>query len=417
VSIKTHADILTLCPREHERDGVRISYSRCGDLFATGAARPGRNVILRIGTGVNSLTYLLRGETERRVGSHDHNCGASRLTTKRYDMTISHSFLNSIEGSKKADAIAALPEWRKKNIIAQSIPGTRVGGLPFDEALAVSGADFEVREASLTATAGIKIESHKALVRIDNRVPVGIVGKDFGLVQHGQALEGLRDVCASGDVTLEAISVEEGGARIAATGLLGFSKIHQPGRDHADALAHFVRAKNAHDGSCSLTWGLFTLRLTCLNGQTAFTLIDGSRLRHTRLVQDRIGQARTVVPNLIKAAKEEVETFQQLADSKIAIEDFIKFSSELLTDVRGDANTDRKKVRREKDILELVDYFCDGAGNQGESKYDAYNAITDWLSVRRDQFEDSVKFANKFRASENGAASKTRQQALRLLQA
>jgi len=330
-------------------------------------------------------------------------------------MSISHSFLNEFEGSKKAAAIAALPEWRKKGIIERSLPGTPVGDVSFDVGVALAGADFAVFDSPIQTDHRQVITTHKAIVRQDNGLPVGVVGKDFGTVQHADAFWGLKQVCERGDASLECVEVVDGGARVTATALLGFSSIVQPGREAPDSLAHFLRAQNAHDGSASASFGLYTLRLTCLNGQTSNQFLEGARIRHNINAAQRVFDARHIVSSIVESAKEEAEQFQRLANSAIALKDFVKFASELLVDIRGDADTDRKKARRLKDVQELSEYFCEGQGNLGETKYDAFNAVTEWLTPRRAQYEDAKKFASKFRSNESGTSAKVRQRALQLL--
>ena len=330
-------------------------------------------------------------------------------------------FLSELSSADaKRNAIAKLPEWRKKNIVQRAFPGASVGGMDWADALSHAGADFDVYEAPLFAhsKSGVQAEApkHKGIVRYDNDNVVGVVGTKFGTVQHHDAFDGLRSICEGGNATLEALSVEEGGARVSATALLGFSSISQLGNSKGDALAHFLRAKNAHDGSGSYEFSLSTLRLVCLNGMTGIEHIANTKLRHTSKVHDRIRQANDAIFSVVRAAKEEVERFERLAQDRITLESFIEFGQELLNSTRGEANTDKKLVRRENDVNDLVDLFAEGAGNHGASKFDAYNAVTEWLSVRRNQYETSAKFANAFRNAETGTAAKTRTRALRLLQ-
>jgi phage/plasmid-like protein (TIGR03299 family) len=335
-------------------------------------------------------------------------------------MTIDHTFLSHLPTDQaRRDAIATLPEWRTKRFVERAFPGTNVGGLPWDEALKHAGADFDVFEAKLYAAPRYgpqtRAPKHKAIVRHDNNEVVGVVGSTFGTVQHHNALDGLRAECGRGNATLETVSVEDGGARVAATALLGFSLIDQIGSDKGDALAHFLRAKNAHDGTGCYELSLATLRLVCINGLTSLDSKFNIKLRHSSKVVDRVSAANAAVRSLVEAAKQESVQLERLAQDRITLTNFIEFASELLTGVRGAANTDKKQDRREKDVIALRELFTDGAGNHGVSKYDAYNAVTDWIAVRRDQYKDAAKFANAYRNNETGTAARTRTVALALL--
>ena len=92
-------------------------------------------------------------------------------------------------------------------------------------------------------------------------------------------------------------------------------------------------------------------------------------------------------------------------------------AEEVLTEERGEADTDRKRNSRNKAIAELADYFQFGDGNFGKSKSDAVNAFTQWLTPRQEQYADSAKFARKFAAYETGSAARTRERVLNKLAA
>lgn len=326
-------------------------------------------------------------------------------------------FLNSNDGTIKNEAmLAKVGELRKQNIMTRCFPGYDVAGLDFDSSMSLAGADFSVRESTIRTDDGpsLHVPSHKALIRTDVERVVACVGESYGTIQHIDALAGLRPLVDNGDLTMEKVQVSDGGATVTATAFLGFSKVHQIGRDHDDALVHFARIRNSH-GFGSAESGLYTLRLTCLNGQTGTAALERTRVAHTRHAAQRVPDLHHSLVNTIAAAKAEAIEFQRMADDRMALEEFIKFSDSILTDIRGEADTDRKRKRREKDVLDLTDLFCEGAGNVGASKYDAYNAFTDWLTARQDQYADSAKFAAKFAASESGSGRATRARVMRKL--
>ena len=317
---------------------------------------------------------------------------------------MSSVFLNEQDAGKKQELIGKMGELRRADIISRAFPGTPVGGRSYDEAIYTTGANLSVKEVPISYEldgSPLKVPTHKAIVREDNGSFVSCVGRDFGVIQHADALQGLRPMVNSGDITLESIAIGENGGTVVATGMLGFTKVFQPGRDHTDALVHFVRVRNAH-GFGAAVGGLYTLRLTCMNGQTTLAALDKCSINHSKYAARRIPTLHEAVFQAVAAAKQESLEFQQMAESKLSLEDFIIMSDRILTGIRGKADTDRKVNRREKDVTELARLFCEGKGNLGETKYDAFNAFTEWMTPRRSAYDNAKKFASKFLANESG---------------
>ena len=334
-------------------------------------------------------------------------------------MTINHTFLKDLDSdAARRDAIAKLPEWRKSQIISRIFPGVSVGDLDYDDAIQRDGVSAAVTEQPLFhSPSGVPIRNHKAIVHPNFSEPAGIVGGKYGLVQHTEALAGLKSLVDDGSATLENLHVSENGGRLDATGLIGFSAFTQLGRDKADTLGHFARVRNSHDGSGSVSIGLFTARLICLNGMVSLDARHRVSVRHTKNAVDYVRHANDGLLNVIGIAKEEVDLFAELAQVPMKSVEFKSFATELIESTRGSAKTERARAGRAREVLKLDHLFRAGDGNFGASKYDALNAVTQDQRLLRDEANSGAAFANKFKSNEEGNGAKVRRKALELLAA
>ena len=332
---------------------------------------------------------------------------------------MQHSFLMDLDENGRAEATKKLQTWREKRITAIAMPGEQVGGERWHDALAMTGADRLVEKRPLYDNFGHFVPSHMATYHEGGEQSLGVVGAGWGLVQNADAFEGFQSLVESNAVTLEAIDQKDGGAVTTLTGLMGFSKINHEATiamQGADVIAHFVRVSNGFTGLDAISFEAYTLRILCLNGMTSTTHTHNIRIKHTKNAAARVSQSHGAIAQLIDAGRQEAETFQELAGQPMDATQFVEFTSELIEDTRGAADTVRKQTRRENEIVELLEYFQHGQGNHGASRFDAYNAITEWLTPRQDQYQDAAKFARDFRNNAGeGTSARTRARAMNLL--
>lgn len=326
-----------------------------------------------------------------------------------------HTFLRDVPADQRQSKIAALPAWRKKSYIDRAIPGDSLNGVDFVDAFAGSEANFEAKTSPVRfdkfehfegSSALREVPTHKVVYHPDSGAPLGVVGEGYGVVQHSTALAGLASLEEQGLAKVEKISVQDFGARVTATALLGFSKVEHHGAQ--DSLAHLLRVTNTHDGSGAVRCSLSTLRLVCLNGMTTLSRDNTWSVRHTRNAEGYVTQLNDNIGRFVAQAKEEADEYAWLTQQKLALGEFVELATDILLDVKGDPATERQEANRTKEIEELAELFQHGAGNFGETKADGYNAFTEWLTVRRDQYADAAEFARRFDQSEGGRANDIR---------
>lgn len=312
--------------------------------------------------------------------------------------------------------------WRNAD---QSLPGVQIqdrfSKLP--EALAAAGADFTVAKCPIMGVVSvdhaIEVPRKAAIYRTDNHAALGVAGENYGLVQNVQAFESAGVLAERGEFDIRSIQVIDGGARVRLFGSIGASAIQIPGYS-ADVLLHYATFEAAHDGIHASLGALETVRVTCLNGNTARSRTNSFRVRHTSRAADRMKEAQATLLTLTKAAEAEVEEFQWMAERPMSLAEYRTFARKLLDEVLGDIENDLevgsvKKSNRLTDLRELEELFLHGQGNHGVSRYDGYNSVTEWVSARREATRGSLEFAKRYESATTGYNAKYKSVARRML--
>ena len=181
------------------------------------------------------------------------------------------------------------------------------GAVDIATALKEAGLDFTVEKQPLVRIDSVAMEgvqsgydtipvskqhivpSHMATVRTDTDGMLGVVGKDYGIVQNTKAFEFIDFIkdCAGEAPLIETAGVLNGGSRIFVTAQLG-NQCFDLGPN--DPLKTYVVFTNTHDGTGSVSALLTFQRCVCEN--TLFAAIKGAKnrlvFRHTSGVHKRL---------------------------------------------------------------------------------------------------------------------------------
>ncbi len=337
-------------------------------------------------------------------------------------------FLTNLSDSAKAAAIDGLSPERRRALIARAtgeMPGVDVSDCcSVRSALERAGAAFEVGLRPLMAVLGsdqaVEVPFARASVRLDTGAPLGVVGEGYGVVQTEDWLAGAELLQAEGSFSPARLRLVDGGRRVQLWGLLGASAVGRLSDGRPDALAHLGCWEVAHDGRASCSAWLYTVRLVCTNGMTARDTLARVALRHTSRAADRLEEAHRALGVLRSGAEAEAALFARLAERRLSAAEHREVCREILDEVRGplgEAPSPRKVARRERDLEALDRLFVAGDGNRGATAWDSYNALTDWLTARRERFADSRRFARAWQGQAEGHGLGVRSAALRRLAA
>lgn len=173
------------------------------------------------------------------------------------------------------------------------------------EAIAHAGLDFEVEKRRLfTPSASIvtqdeiisgrlDVKDYCSTVRIDTDTVLGVVGKDYHIVQNRDAFSFFDSIVSGDGIMYETAGALGNGERIFITAKL--PDYIRVGKE--DLIEKYLFLTTSHDGSGSITAAFTPIRIVCANTLNAAlqSKTNTVRIRHTSNAKDRLEQAHKVM--------------------------------------------------------------------------------------------------------------------------
>jgi len=337
---------------------------------------------------------------------------------------------NNDEATQRRLMEQVTPEQRERILNNLSVGANVQGAESVADALRIGGADFSVDKYPTMAVlpaaeeggepTAIEIAGEAAVVATwpnGKQFAFGSVGATYRCIQNEEAFAAAQILMDQGAFQPLSVELNHGGAHVHFQGLIGASTLALDAGP--TTLAHLGRFETSHDGTRSTQAALYTVNLDCLNGMTSLQQSARVTVRHTARADKRMEQATAILLGLQDAALAETELYRKLAARKMGKKAFATFAEELLAEVRGalgDEAREHVKARREAEVQELMGYFNEPEmGSHGQTGFDAYQAITRWLTPRRERYEDAAAHARALASNREGHASNVRHRAQRLL--
>ena len=171
------------------------------------------------------------------------------------------------------------------------------------EALKFAGLDFSVIKEDIYTTSfnsngqamdfTQKIKTHFATIRQDTGNVLGVVGKDYEIVQNADAFSFFDSIVGGDGIQYETAGALGKGERIFITAKLpGYIKV---GRE--DLIEQYLFLTTSHDGFGSITAAFTPVRIVCNNTLNAAlrNFSNSIKIRHTANAKDRLEQAHKVM--------------------------------------------------------------------------------------------------------------------------
>lgn len=302
--------------------------------------------------------------------------------------------------------------------------GTKVESCKTGEALCRKAKmDFDVVKVPVMGVLGedegFGIDNRYVIARKDTLDVLSdrrLVTSDYELLQNRDAFPVLDALVADGQMTYDAAGYSRGGGICWATAKLGSSIIERLDGT-PDEIAHFIAVTIGHDGRRGIAAGLTPLRMFCNNQEDA--LVKGIRtqfsISHRGNAAERLAEAQKLLLDVRVEYEKVTEYFQKLAKERMTPRQFRAFANRLLDSI----TKKETEETRAKKVEELLGYFQHGMGNTGETLWDGYNSITEWLDHRLDRMEEGKRTAqaqlNHLDGLWFGKARTIKQRALNLL--
>ena len=296
--------------------------------------------------------------------------------------------------------------WHGLGTIVEDYPTSR-------EALQFAGLDFTVEKRPLftydsennegkkdVVIPEIEVPGYYATVRTDREQPLGVVGKDYKVVQNVDAFEFFDAIVEGDGLMYETAGAINGGARIFISAKLpDYIKV---GND--DLIEKYLFLTTSHDGFGSITAAFTPVRVVCAN-TLSMALRDCSnvvKIRHTQNAQDRLKEAHKVMGISNKLSAELEGIFNQWAKVRIQDDEVKKLiqlalvpNREVLRNIQTGNLDELSKV-----FTNMCDnaweYSCASPTQQTATTkgtlFGAYNAITGYFQNVRSYKDEEAKF-------------------------
>jgi phage/plasmid-like protein (TIGR03299 family) len=204
-----------------------------------------------------------------------------------------------------------------------------------------------------------------AVVRDDNGKCLGAVSPDYETVQNQDLLALIQPMVDEEVLTIENMGYLHHGSKVFVQ-----AKINEEFRVLGEDYSSYITLLNGHTGNASVAIGTAAFRVICGNTfAMAYTGI-GEKFKHQVGVNQRLLDSQAVV-NYVKSAMEKYsDHVEVLAGSPCTGSQFRNALSRIF-------NKEADKIAQVHTLNRL---FHEGAGNEGRTFYDAFNAITDFSS-------------------------------------
>ena len=173
------------------------------------------------------------------------------------------------------------------------------------EAIAHAGLDFEVEKRRLFTPSSpivtqdeiisgrLDIKDYSSTVRTDNDTVLGVVGKDYQIVQNRDAFSFFDSIVGGDGILYETAGALGNGERIFITAKL--PDYIRVGKE--DLIEKYLFLTTSHDGSGSITAAFTPVRIVCANTLNAAmqSKTNTVRIRHTSNAKGRLEQAHKVM--------------------------------------------------------------------------------------------------------------------------
>ena len=284
------------------------------------------------------------------------------------------------------------------------------------EAIRYAGLDYEVIKSPLftcqrNETIGdngeiveggqIPVPNHYATVRTDNHAVLGVVGKDYEIVQNRNAFEFFDAIVGGGDgILYETAGALGKGERIFITAKLpGYIKV-----GHQDMIEQYLMLTTSHDGLGSITAAFTPVRVVCQNTLNAALRNHSNsiKIRHTASANDRLKQAHTLMGISGNLAGELEGLFNHWSTVRITDKQVKKLiqvamapNKETITNLEL-GKFDKLSTNYTNIVDSVYEYALGSPTQQMETTagtiFGAYNAITGYFQNVRKYNDDDAKF-------------------------
>jgi len=249
-----------------------------------------------------------------------------------------------------------------------------------EEALEASGLNFITEQSELMgATNGLFAPKHKMLYRPDTNEVLGIVGNGYHPIQNSTAMAFMDAIVQKNNFAYTSAVSQDGGAVTVVTAQSAIPDTIRRGDD----VCREIKLINGFNGKVGFSVEFSVLRVVCTNGLVSSERESIMRFKHTIKVQDRMAVALRVFDQSVEFHDKFIQQSRILAEKAVDHLMVEKFINGLYTEAK---QNDKKKEM-------IRDLAVTGKGNNGNTLWDLYNGVTEFVDHHYGKEESRAEFA------------------------
>ncbi len=305
----------------------------------------------------------------------------------------------STVGRSVGEAVFAItPAWHGLGTVLDHAPSS-------SEALDKAGLDWRVEKKHIywkpDGSDWKTVPDHKVTVRSNKDgtdLVLGVVGKDYSIVQNRDAFGFMDEVLGDNGVTYEAAGALYDGRKV-----WMLARLPEDIEVGPDSIRRYLLFSNSHDGSQAVRCFFTPVRVVCAN--TLMWAMKNAKggicIRHTGRIESKIGEAQRIL-GLASAAYESVgEQFNRLLETPLNVGQASDYFKGLVGDPQsfkeGAARTRRTNILND---LRILNHSGRGIAAVKGTVWAAYNAVAEYTDHQR-----STRGKDEKRRQENRLAS------------
>lgn len=257
------------------------------------------------------------------------------------------------------------------------------GEQSLDNVLERSDLNFDVEKVPMYTPEGNEVTGKYLLRRTDNNFVLGTCGNRYHIVDNKSMFEPFDSIVQNSGAVYESAGLLNHGKTCWVSARLGDDfKV----RD--DAFQRRVIMLVYHNGLQRNSYFGYNNRVICNNMMASLNNASrkhGIGVKHTPKWEDSLNLAVDAFKESIRESDVFAKNVTELARTKMTKLQAVRFALKFFNDfrpIKGKKRTDRSRTRNHNKVEQLITLFEEGVGNEGKTRYDMFNAVTEYLDHR-----------------------------------
>lgn len=275
------------------------------------------------------------------------------------------------------------------------------GRMTAEEAIREANLGYEVIKVpiSYTGTNGIlqNIKSYFATIRTDTNDILGVVKKNYEVVQNKDSFVFFDSVVDAGEAIYETAGALGKGERV-----FLLAKLPDDLKVGGEAIDKYILLYNSHDGTSSIIAGMTSVRVVCNNTLQAALkdLSNKVRVAHTSGANERLKEASRVMGIASEYSIAIQEDFNRMADKRMTEGELNDFFKKVFTPEYKEESEKEASTRLQNMVSETMHFHYNHPTQKTaeclDTLWGGYNAISGYYNYIKSYRSAEEKFKSQY---------------------